>query len=121
MLHGLPDSLIDLAMEMRAIVLAAGPELDEKIAFHSLCYSKRGRPYGVIGGNVCMISPKDGALELGFIHGASLSDPQGLLEGSGKAKRHVKLKPDRDLRRNALKALVRAALSVDPTDPGFQI
>ena len=30
---------------------------------------------------------------VGFFHGASLPDPAGLLEGSGKYMRHVKLRP----------------------------
>ena len=32
-------------------------------------------------------------VNLGFFHGAALPDPVGLLEGSGKYMRHVKLKP----------------------------
>ena len=32
-------------------------------------------------------------VNVGFFHGASLPDPAGLLEGSGKYMRHVKLQP----------------------------
>ena len=32
-------------------------------------------------------------VNVGFFHGAALPDPAGLLEGSGKYMRHVKLKP----------------------------
>lgn len=32
-------------------------------------------------------------VNLGFFHGAELDDPAGLLEGSGKFMRHVKLRP----------------------------
>ena len=32
-------------------------------------------------------------VNVGFFHGASLPDPAGLLEGSGKYMRHVKLRP----------------------------
>ena len=32
-------------------------------------------------------------VNVGFFHGATLPDPAGLLEGSGKYMRHVKLKP----------------------------
>ena len=32
-------------------------------------------------------------VNVGFFHGAALADPSGLLEGSGKYMRHVKLKP----------------------------
>lgn len=46
---------------------------------------------------------------IGFFHGASLSDPAGLLEGSGKRMRHVKLRPGRALDEKALGALIAAA------------
>jgi len=32
-------------------------------------------------------------VNVGFFHGASLPDPAGLLEGTGKSMRHVKLRP----------------------------
>jgi len=91
-LHAWPEDLSDLALELRGLVLRIAPELDEQIAFHSLCYTVPGRPYGVIGGNACAIARKGDAVHLGFIHGASLPDPRGLLRGKGKAKRHVELR-----------------------------
>lgn len=48
-------------------------------------------------------------VNVGFFHGASLDDPTGLLEGSGKRMRHVKLTPDREPDLNALRALVKTA------------
>jgi hypothetical protein len=46
---------------------------------------------------------------VGFFHGAFLDDPAGLLEGSGKRMRHVKLRPDAPLDEAALAALIAAA------------
>ena len=43
------------------------------------------------------------------IHGAELNDPTGLLVGSGKRMRHVKVKPGVDLDSAALAALIVAA------------
>lgn len=48
-------------------------------------------------------------VNVGFFHGASLADPEGLLEGVGKYMRHVKLKPDRTIDASALEALVNAS------------
>lgn len=48
-------------------------------------------------------------VNLGFFHGASLPDPKGLLEGSGKYMRHVKLKPGQPIDAPALEALVEAS------------
>ena len=46
---------------------------------------------------------------VGFFHGASLADPAGLLEGSGKRMRHVKLRPGAAIDEDALTALIEGA------------
>jgi hypothetical protein len=114
LLNGWPDELCDLALEVREFVLQVAPELAETIAFHSLCYYKPGRPYGVIGGNVCGIGARRDCLQLGFIHGAFLPDPDGLLQGTGKAKRHIELRSTKDIRRQAFKKLIHAAIAYEP-------
>lgn len=48
-------------------------------------------------------------VNVGFFHGAALADPARLLQGTGKRMRHVKLRPDRELDRAALAALIAAA------------
>jgi hypothetical protein len=45
----------------------------------------------------------------GFHYGTSLADPHGLLEGTGKNIRHVKLRAVEDLEQKGLKKLVLAA------------
>jgi hypothetical protein len=46
---------------------------------------------------------------VGFFYGAHLDDPAGLLEGSGKNMRHVKLKPGREPDSVALGNLIDAS------------
>lgn len=46
---------------------------------------------------------------VGFFHGALLADPFGLLEGTGKRMRHVKLRPGKALNVEALGAMIMAA------------
>ena len=36
-------------------------------------------------------------VNVGFFRGAELADPAGVLEGTGKFMRHVKLRPERDV------------------------
>jgi hypothetical protein len=48
-------------------------------------------------------------VNVGFFHGAVLEDPAGLLEGSGKRMRHVKLKPGVELNDAALGDLIGVA------------
>lgn len=46
---------------------------------------------------------------IGFFYGAHLDDPDGLLEGTGKNMRHVKLKPGREPDAVALGNLIDAS------------
>ncbi len=46
---------------------------------------------------------------IGVFQGATLPDPDHLLEGSGKAMRHVKLKPDSPVDAAALYRLIKSA------------
>jgi hypothetical protein len=48
-------------------------------------------------------------VNVGFFFGAELNDPTGLLEGTGKRMRHVKLRPGREVDSAALTALIDAA------------
>jgi hypothetical protein len=48
-------------------------------------------------------------VNVGFFYGALLQDPAGLLQGTGKRMRHVKLRPGVDLDVAALRGLIDAA------------
>lgn len=48
-------------------------------------------------------------VNIGFFRGAELEDPTGLLEGTGKYMRHVKLRPDSDINATALVRLIESA------------
>ena len=48
-------------------------------------------------------------VNVGFFRGAEIADPAGLLEGTGKFMRHVKLRPGRDVDAEALEKLIEVA------------
>jgi hypothetical protein len=48
-------------------------------------------------------------VNVGFFRGAEIADPGGLLEGTGKFMRHVKLRPERALDDTALMKLIKTA------------
>ena len=48
-------------------------------------------------------------VNVGFFRGAELADPAGLLEGTGKYMRHVKLRPENDVEVEALTNLIEVA------------
>ena len=48
-------------------------------------------------------------VNVGFFRGAEIADPAGLLEGTGKFMRHVKLRPDCEIDPAALRQLIETA------------
>lgn len=48
-------------------------------------------------------------VNVGFFGGAEIDDPEGMLEGSGKFMRHVKLRPDCNINEAALKKIIETA------------
>lgn len=48
-------------------------------------------------------------VNVGFFRGAELPDPEGLLEGTGRFMRHVKIKPGQAVDARALRGLIDAA------------
>jgi hypothetical protein len=63
-------------------------------------------------------------VNVGFFRGAEIADPEGLLQGTGRFMRHVKLKPGSDVDASALKRLIdtaytdmRERLAVCPIEP----
>jgi hypothetical protein len=50
-------------------------------------------------------------VNVGFFRGAELVDGEGLLEGTGRFMRHVKLRPERAVDATALKNLIEIAYS----------
>ena len=48
-------------------------------------------------------------VNVGFFQGALLDDPGGLLEGSGKRMRHVKIRPGQRVNAAALRELIESA------------
>jgi hypothetical protein len=48
-------------------------------------------------------------VNVGFFRGAELADPEGLLEGTGRFMRHVKLRSAQEIDERALRGLIRTA------------
>lgn len=110
-----PSEVCDLVLALRDVVLKAAPVAAEAIKFHSLCYYRANSPYGAIGGNICTIDGRSGVVKLGFIQGATLPDPEKLLDGDRKAARCVEIRSARQARGKAIQALIRASAAQCPT------
>jgi hypothetical protein len=58
---------------------------------------------------ICTLLLSKSGVKLGFVNGAELPDPAGLLEGSGKKHKYIQLETPSDLDRPAVKQLIQAA------------
>ncbi len=70
--------------------------------------SLRGHGGGT-GRGFITIGPQKRYVNLYFMNGVDLDDPAGLLEGTGKRLRHVKIRRPEDLKKRSLQALIRQA------------
>ncbi len=113
-----PPDLRDLVLELRELVLTTAPQAAEALRWKGLVYF-RPELGGPVRGSLCQISLHPDHVRLGFIHGAFLPDPCGLLINEGrKAKRYVPLAPGKPVDWEALGAMVQAASIYDPANSG---
>jgi hypothetical protein len=99
----------EIARFLRTLVASLDPE-----AFETPRSGERCTTYGVgprkMSEAYAHIMPLTSSVNLGFYHGAGLPDPAGLLEGTGKSSRHVKLRSVSAARAAPVKALLKAAI-----------
>ncbi|MBI3925606.1 MAG: DUF1801 domain-containing protein [Armatimonadetes bacterium] len=72
------------------------------------------KPIAEGGNTVCWVSAHKKHVSLGFSQGTELPDPAGLLQGTGKHSRHLKVKKPEDLERPEVRALIQAAWDQQP-------
>ena len=69
-----------------------------------------GHPTACVGDAAfCYVNAFTAHVNVGFFLGAELSDPHGLLEGTGKFMRHVKIRPESEVDVAALTSLIDGA------------
>ena len=95
----------EVARGARKLILATVPEADEMVDLPA-----RVIGYG-FGQNykdlICTIILSKGGVKLGIVGGATLPDPNGLMEGAGKKHRYVVLNEPADLKKAGLKELLK--------------
>jgi len=99
----------DVALRLRALVLEEMAPCYENIYD---AYSAVAIGYGTsdrLRDGICHIAVYSNHVNLGFNDGASLDDPKGILQGSGKVIRHITMKASEDLERPELRAYIRRA------------
>ena len=95
---------------MRALVASLDKTLVEvvwprqKIASYGVGPKKMTQHYAYIAVHASHIN-------LGFYQGASLADPDGLLQGSGKSLRHIQIQDEQTVRSEGIKMLLKQAIA----------
>jgi hypothetical protein len=112
------DELMDIAVpemrpiaeRLREIVVEVDPETVEVVRL-----GDRAATYGVgpkkMSEGYAYILPHKNWVNLGFYKGADLPDPAGLMEGTGKKLRHVKVRSVEDAERPEISTLIEEALA----------
>ena len=98
------------ALELRALVLEEMAPCYENIYD---AYSAVAIGYGTsdrLRDGIFHLAVYSKHVNLGFNDGATLDDPKGILQGSGKLIRHITIKTAEDLERPELRAYIRRAL-----------
>ena len=112
-LQQVPAELRDIVLEIRNIVASVAPEATESQHSRgfSYYYKERGGP---VSAGICQIGVFQDHIRLGFIHGAFLPDPDGLLVGEPKYKKHIRLYRYEEVPWEYLKQLIEASSRYNP-------
>jgi hypothetical protein len=107
-LKGYPPPVREIAVKAREAILSVMPDATEKVypGWKVIQYGAGADMKSVFA----VISPQRERVNLGLANGVDLEDPDGLLEGEGKAIRHVKLTSPEAASAPAIRELVRGAL-----------
>ena len=97
-----PEDLRPLAIKWFDAIKKCGPDVQP--IFHD------GYPIGCVDhAPFAYVNVFTSHMNLGFFYGVDLIDRLGMLEGSGKRMRHIKIKRDTDLDEREIQALIQAS------------
>lgn len=102
--------LSGVAKAIRALVKKTVPGCEEYVNPWKI-------PTFDLNGPLCFYMVAKEHVVFGFMRGAILRDPARLLEGTGRFLRHTKLRNAADVRRPAVKALVKHAARLNRKEP----
>ena len=103
--------IADLALALREIILEELPDASEsvyQVYTVAIWFGFSGKMKDMF----CYIATNAGHVNLGFPRGTSLPDPVNVLEGEGKAMRHIKFASQRDIERPFVRRYIRAAMEL---------
>jgi hypothetical protein len=102
----------ELLARLRALIKDADPDIVEE-------WKWRGVPVWEHAGIICTGETYKSVVKMTFAKGASLDDPAGLFNSSleGNTRRAIDFKQGDEVNEKALKALIRAAVTLNTAKP----
>lgn len=88
---------------LRKFVKRSAPQLQESVKWGNGCWLHGKAP-------VAYVYSAPDHVQFGFFHGATLKDPNRLLNGEGKFVRHIKVRKRADIDESAFETLLRQAV-----------
>ncbi len=95
------EPVVPLLKELRAFIHTTLPNATEAMQY--------GAPVFINANNapvIYLFGSRD-HVNFGFLRSAELSDPQGILQGSGKPSKHVKIFPGQPVDKPTLRAFIK--------------
>jgi hypothetical protein len=112
-LQYITPELRDIVLEIRNIVAGIAPGATERQHSRGFSYYDKERG-GPVSAGICQIGIFRDHIRLGFIHGTFLPDPQGLLVGEPRYKKHIRIYRYDDAPWEYLRGLITASARFDP-------
>jgi hypothetical protein len=105
---------------IRALILEADPDMIEERKWRKPSNGMAGVPVWSHDGIVCTGETYKNYVKMTFAKGAFVKDPSGLFNASldGNLRRAIDFKEDDKINEKALKALIKAAVSLNTADRG---
>ncbi len=110
-LEQFPANIRLLAEKVRGLILKAVPDVMERVYPGWKIIGYRA-PLGTSSVYIGFLEPFQDRVVLGFEYGVLLSDPDGVLEGSGTQVRQVTIRSVKEIRKSILVPLLLQAVSV---------
>ncbi len=109
--------LIELYTELRQFLFSIHPDCNE-LLYHTHALTSVFSLSKKLGDGFCHIPIYTNHLNLGFNKGVLLSDPDGLLQGTGKLIRHIPILETADFKNKKVENLILSAVALSQEDMG---
>lgn len=102
----LPDWQQAICRQVRELVHAADPEVEETI-------KRTDRPYFVLQGNICALQAARGHVNIFLYDGAIVPDPEGIITGGhdNQTARTIAIRQDETINKRALSAMIKQIIA----------